>query len=187
MFSSDAHQNQEQREISYLSEISHHPITTGFPRMTAAEFNALVIDIKARGLQEPIVLFEGQVLDGRERLDACKAAHIDVAYVCFEGTLEAAKAYQISVNLIRGHFNQSQRAMATAMHFTSRNEANTGYETPHGNILDTSIAMGVQISSLHKAAKIKHRGSEQLVEEVLSGRCSLVVVEQRLGIESCDD
>jgi hypothetical protein len=44
-----------------------HPLADIFPPMTKAELAALAEDIKANGLQLPIVLFEGKILDGRSR------------------------------------------------------------------------------------------------------------------------
>jgi hypothetical protein len=50
-----------------------------FPRMTEAEFTALVEDIKANGLRQPIVLYQGKILDGRHRQDAAKLAGRELA------------------------------------------------------------------------------------------------------------
>jgi hypothetical protein len=51
-----------------------HPLAETFPPMTGAEFDVLAADIRANGLINPITLFEGMVLDGRNRLRACEAA-----------------------------------------------------------------------------------------------------------------
>ena len=51
-----------------------HPLTNMFPRMQGDEFSALVACIKEDKLEEPIVIHEGQILDGRNRYAACKKA-----------------------------------------------------------------------------------------------------------------
>ena len=53
-----------------------HPIAELFPMMTSAELDELAADIKANGLQQPIIVHEGQVLDGRNRLAACLRAEV---------------------------------------------------------------------------------------------------------------
>ena len=45
--------------------MNFHPLADLFPLVEGDEFAGLVEDIRANGLLTPIVLFEGQVLDGR--------------------------------------------------------------------------------------------------------------------------
>ena len=54
-----------------------HPLSTLFPRLVGAEFDALVDDIAANGLRDPIVLHNGMILDGGNRAAACDAAGVE--------------------------------------------------------------------------------------------------------------
>ena len=56
------------------AEHEHHPAAALFPLLPIGgpEFGELVTDIDAHGLLQPIVLHEGQVLDGRNRYRACR-------------------------------------------------------------------------------------------------------------------
>jgi hypothetical protein len=47
-----------------------HPAADLFPSMSGAELRELGENIKADGLQSPVIIYDGQLLDGRNRLDA---------------------------------------------------------------------------------------------------------------------
>src|SRR5438105_1584748 len=53
-----------------------HPYAELFPPMGHPEFDRLCGDIAVNGLQEPIVLHEGKVLEGRNRYLACLARRV---------------------------------------------------------------------------------------------------------------
>src|SRR5579871_394920 len=61
------------RENWQLLEI--HPFAKRYRQMLPAEFLALKEDIRENGLQEPIILFDGKILDGRNRFLACLELH----------------------------------------------------------------------------------------------------------------
>ena len=41
-----------------------HPLSAAFPAMSTDDLQALIEDIEVNGQREPIVLFEGLVIDG---------------------------------------------------------------------------------------------------------------------------
>lgn len=89
-----------------------HPLCTLFPRVTGAEFDALVADIRANGLRQPIVIHDGMVLDGGNRYRACIEAGVDPKFVPFDG--ESAVAFVLSANLHRRHLSPGQQAAIVA-------------------------------------------------------------------------
>jgi ParB-like chromosome segregation protein Spo0J len=95
--------------------LEFHPLADIIPLMEGEEFEALVEDIRAHGLLEPITLYEGMILDGRNRHRACLAAGIETTPWNFEAVYrdkhsEAdARAYVISHNLHRRHLTAKQR------------------------------------------------------------------------------
>jgi len=92
-----------------------HPAADIFPMMDGSDFDELVDDIRQHGQQQPIIAWRGQVLDGRNRLKACRAVGVSptIAHRDF-GSDDAAIRFVISANLKRRHMTPSARAMAAA-------------------------------------------------------------------------
>ena len=55
-----------------------HPAANDWPLLQGDEFDSLVESIRERGLLEPVGLFDGQILDGRNRALACQKARVDL-------------------------------------------------------------------------------------------------------------
>lgn len=89
-----------------------HPIADVFPLIAGDEFSDLVSDIRARGLLEPIWIYDGQILDGRNRYRACIEAGIPPDYREYQG--DDPIGFVISLNLRRRHLDESQRGMVAA-------------------------------------------------------------------------
>lgn len=90
-----------------------HPAAALFPLMSGEEFDAFVADIKAHGLREPIVMADGKVLDGRNRLRACEQLGIKPSSIEWDGN-GTPEEFVVSENLHRRHLNASQRGMIAA-------------------------------------------------------------------------
>jgi hypothetical protein len=81
-----------------------------FPLMEAAEFDALVADIRQNGLRQPIAIYEDQILDGRKCERACRTLGIQPGYRPGpSGNHAEALAYVISANSHRRHLTATQR------------------------------------------------------------------------------
>ena len=58
--------------------LEHHPIADRFPLLNGTRFEELVRDLQDHGLREPITLYEGMILDGRNRYRACRQLGIEL-------------------------------------------------------------------------------------------------------------
>lgn len=94
--------------------LAFHPIASIFPLLEGAALDALASDIKTRGLLEPVWIYEGQILDGRNRARACALAGVAVQTRAFAGTASEAIAHVWSLNFTRRHLSPSQAAIADA-------------------------------------------------------------------------
>jgi ParB-like chromosome segregation protein Spo0J len=85
-----------------------HPLAKSLPLMWGSDFDDLVIDIKENGQIVPIGIFEGQILDGRNRYLACKKLGIEGKFE--KVTPKNAKAYVTSINVHRRQLTREQRS-----------------------------------------------------------------------------
>ena len=90
------------------TDLTEHPIAALMPAMTDEEYGALRDDIRANGLLAPITLYDGQVLDGRHRLRACRELGIEPRYETFTG--DDPLSFVVATNVHRRHLSAAQRA-----------------------------------------------------------------------------
>lgn len=95
-----------------VAPTAFHPIAGIFPLMDDDKLQSLADDIREHGLREPIVRFDGKVLDGRNRLAACHMAGVDPQFRDFQGDVTQAVAFSWSENFNRRHLTASQAAIA---------------------------------------------------------------------------
>ncbi|MFZ4440331.1 MAG: DUF5131 family protein [Syntrophales bacterium] len=88
-----------------------HPAALILPAMEQEEFEKFKIDIKEHGLIEPIALFEGRIIDGIHRYQACKELGIDARGRTWEGGMDPV-AYVVTKNIHRRHLSAGQKAIA---------------------------------------------------------------------------
>src|SRR5215469_1698946 len=89
-----------------------HPLANLFPMIEGSAFEELKRDIAAKGILEPIRLYQGMILDGRNRYSAAKAVGHQFSlddFVQWEGTLVEAEAWVISTNLHRRQLTAKQK------------------------------------------------------------------------------
>src|SRR2546429_2113668 len=94
------------------AQIPFHPLACLFPLMEGEEFDALVADIRKNGQREPIVLYQGKILDGRNRYNACLVAGVGLKISKHEDDcpfIGDPAAYVISKNVHRRHLTAEQK------------------------------------------------------------------------------
>lgn len=151
-----------------------HPYAEIFPLIEGDDFDALVGDIKAHGLQEKIVRYGGKVLDGRNRFLACQKAKVKPQYREFKGNDAQALSFVVSANVQRRHLTESQRAMAAAKIANMKQGSRTDLASRDAKSQsDAAEEMDVSRSSVQRAKKVVDRGSKALQDAVESGEVPL--------------
>jgi hypothetical protein len=172
-----------------------HELARALPPLSDDELLEMQNDIKDHGLQFPIVLFEGKVLDGVHRQKACARANVKPRYVEFEELdFDGSPAQFVdSMNLKRRHLKltTSQRAALGAELVQVYEKAakerqlaalKKGSESPSpqicGNGEPGSAAeqaakqVGVSTRSVETAVKVKKRDRRKF-KDVKKGKVSV--------------
>jgi hypothetical protein len=161
-----------------------HPICLLMPSADEDELQGLTDGIRARGLFDPIVLFEKRILDGRNRAAACQSAGREPRYVEFEGTREEALMFVVSHNLKRRHLNKQ----AIADTLVEAEDFNLHYElgepaagsdikmsaqrpkTASSRELAKAAGGAVSREMINATRKVKEKAEPELREAVRRGR-----------------
>jgi hypothetical protein len=126
--------------------------------MSDPEFVALKADIEQHGLREPIVMYEGKVLDGRHRLKACFDLKLKLRERKFTGTEDDARAFVLSMNLRRRHLNAEQkRELIATLLKTEPERSNNSIAKPLGVSHNTVAAVRADLESSGDVVKLTTR------------------------------
>jgi ParB-like chromosome segregation protein Spo0J len=93
-----------------------HALSLVMPPMSGDDFAQLKASIEKAGQLDPIVLLDGQILDGRHRYQACCELGIEPIFRDYDPATDGDSPTEFSVakNTVRRHLTTSQRAMIAA-------------------------------------------------------------------------
>jgi hypothetical protein len=169
-----------------------HQFANLFPMVAEHHLQELAQDIRDHGLLEPIILLEGQILDGRCRYLACKIAGVEPKFEQYSGN--DPLGYVLSRNLLRRHLSESQRAMVAAKAADLKRGANQHTEgLPIGR---AAQLLNVGQRSVARAREVLRHGVPELAKAVEGGKLPvssaaeisrMTVQEQRATVASALD
>jgi hypothetical protein len=90
-------------------KLEPHDLSKLLPPISEEDFDKLAADIKLNGLHQPIMRYQGKILDGNNRYRACELVKIVPKFTDFTGDDAAARNYVISANIHRRHLSPDQR------------------------------------------------------------------------------
>lgn len=162
-----------------MKEYDSHPLSEIFPLMPASDIKELADDIKQRGLQNPITLFEGKVLDGRHRQDACSLAGVKPRYEQYTG--DDPLGFVIAANLKRRHLTTSQKAMvAASIENMPRGRPENKDANLHLNRSTAAESLDISPRSVATASKILDE-SPKLAAQVRDGKITVHAAAEKLA------
>lgn len=164
-----------------LANLEVHPVADMFPMLTSAELAELAESIAANGLLEPIVVFEGKLVDGRNRLAACEVAGVEPDVVDYPGEPEGLVSWIMAKNLDRRHLTPSQRAMLGARLATlAKGHRPRGERSQTPTQRQAAELVGVGERSIRRARQVLESGDEELVAQVDQGQVAVSAAAQRV-------
>ena len=152
-----------------------HPYSELFPKMTGEEFDDLVADVRKRGIETPIVVLDGKVLDGRHRMYAAEFANKTCPTIEYDG--DDPLGYVVSMNMHRRSLSPSQRA-AIAAEISKDSTRGGDRSKPHVSVLakptvvEAAKQMNVHPNSVQAARNVM-QSSPDLHEAVKQGNVSV--------------
>jgi len=176
--------------------------------MEGDSFESLKADIAENGLLQPLVLCNGQILDGRNRYRACVELGIEHQAVDYTGDSPTAHAWSLNAN--RRHLSTSQLATIAAnmlpalQQEAAKRDAATRFKSKkdylidsaggsHGNppqnegrgksLKTAATIVGVGATTVYRADYVKQRDPE-LFEKITSGEVTVRAAERAIKYKS---
>lgn len=155
--------------------LAFHEYADIFPMLPLEELDTLAADIAANGLLEPITIYEGKVLDGRNRYVACLNVAVDPRLTQYTG--DDPLGFVVSKNLHRRHMNEAQRSVIAAKLANmpvGRNWANSANLQNNQTVTQAEAATMLNVSPRSVASvKAIERDAPDLLLAMESGELSV--------------
>jgi len=156
-----------------------HPVADLFPMLSKPELDELANDIRDNGLMNPIIRMGDVIIDGRNRLAACKLAKVEPTFTEYKGNDPVA--YIISQNIHRRHLDESQRSMI------GNKIANMQEGRPSGNcanLRSISQSKAAELMNVSRRmvqdAKLVADHSPDLADKVMRGEITVHAAKQQI-------
>jgi ParB-like chromosome segregation protein Spo0J len=156
-----------------MNELQVHPLAELFPLLAGAALDELTADIAENGQRVPITLtVMGELLDGRNRLEACRRAGVEPIFE--RVAVVDPLALIVSLNLKRRHLTASQRAMVAAK-IANLAPGRPAETAAIDAVSQTAAAEMLNVSreSVQRAAVVVEHGMPELAEAVEAGEVSV--------------
>jgi ParB-like chromosome segregation protein Spo0J len=152
-----------------------HPAANVFPLLSKSKLIELAEEIGGpRGLIEPIELYRGQILDGRNRYLACRIANVEPRFKDYTG--DDPWGHSMSKNLVRRHLCDGWRAIQAARWanvngWGEREEDYASLRSGEKEVTQAEAAQfwHVSLRLVSSAARVLKSGDAELISKVERG------------------
>lgn len=150
-----------------------HPLSAVFPGMSSEDFHALKDSIENIGVQNPVTLLDGMVIDGWHRYTAANELGIDCPTVDL-GDVDP-RDFVLAQNKARRHITQSQLAMATTSVYAWAPEGRQKLHTECAVKTTAEMAdiAGVHRNTIVQAQAVRAKATPEVIAAVKAGEIGL--------------
>lgn len=156
---------------------TQHPLSAAFPAMADDEYKSLCESISTIGVQNPITIFEGMVLDGWHRWQASIDVHKDCPAVDLADSVDP-REFVLAQNKSRRQINKGQLSLAVAAVYEWKPTAGRPNNcAPGAQLSKTAEQMadiaGVGLRTMVRAKLVESKASDAIKQAVKTGTMSL--------------
>jgi len=170
--------------LEEVKDFEYHELSTVFSSFEdTEEFKELVNSIRKEGLNHPILVWQGKIVDGRHRHKACRVVGVEPHYEYLPDSMSLQQVMDrvVAENILRRHLTTGQRAMIAAAlaNMTVGGYGNNQYEKSNcpnsddsKSNKDAAKSLSVGRTAVADAKEVK-RDAPDLAEKVERGEISL--------------
>lgn len=157
--------------VAQLFTMKPHPYADMFPAAYGKPYEYLLASVrKLKRLRNPVIVFQGMILDGNQRIRACREARVEPRFKEFEGT--EAEAFELvwDLNFARRQLLPSQWGAIIAK-YTLFYEQGDRRDLCPGTHTTEEMAdrVGVSRATVQRAKTVLRSGTEEEKKALESG------------------
>lgn len=162
------------KELTVTSQpAKQHPLSAAFPAMQPDEYQALIDSIGNIGVQNPITLFEGMVLDGWHRYTAATECGMACPFVEL-GDVDP-RDFVLAQNKARRHITLAQLVACVSSVYQWKPQG--GNQTALSAVCSTSKEVaektGASVRTVEQYRQVERKASPEVIEAVKRGEVGL--------------
>lgn len=173
-----------------MAEYEYHKLCQAFPMMSKEELQQLGEDIRDNGQRFGVFRWHGLIIDGKNRIEACKLVGVDPIIVDKEDKLETeADVIRLiySANLVRRQLSASVKAALAVELMKAIEEADKEDKKSKKEVVEEAAKTTGVSTSYVKAAEQVEKEDPEKFEQVKAGKKSVAKAAKEIRAEAGED